>query len=108
MTKRRPITKPEPQLYAFWKYDAFPYVLGGPVVAMDATGRVETSNFGPGYWFHPIKLVPFAHGEKIAEDFEKLATAERVAREQLRTEWLAKLNMLRADLGFESVDKNGR
>jgi hypothetical protein len=44
------------RLYAFWRYDQFPYVLGGAVVQMHADGLVETENYGRGAHFRPIKL----------------------------------------------------
>jgi cellulose biosynthesis protein BcsQ len=61
-------------LRAFWKYDLFPYVLSGEIMNMDKDGKVQTKEFGPGHWFHPIKILPNEEGleiHKVLESFEQ-------------------------------------
>lgn len=81
-------------LFAFWTYDSFPYVLGAPIDEMDEEGRVQAPIFGKGYWFRPIKIVPVAEGEKLLAKLELLTEEEREARNNLRQEFLSKVNTL--------------
>lgn len=74
------------KLYAFWRNDVYPYVLGGPVTKMDEEGRVQTRNYGPGHWFTPIKLLPHKSATKLLEELAKL-----------REEYLQALSVLNAD-----------
>ena len=60
------------KMFAFWKYDLFPYVLGGEVEKMDERGCVETKNYGPGRWFTPIKLLPVEPGRALLAKLEAL------------------------------------
>ncbi len=66
-------------LYAFWKHDQFPYTLGGTVVKMDEEGRVETVEFGKGYWFKPCKLLPLEQGKELNARLKKLEGEYREA-----------------------------
>lgn len=52
-------------LFAFWRYDQYPYVLGAPVTKMDDEGRV----YAPSYqgWFTPIKIVPLKKGKELLD-----------------------------------------
>lgn len=68
---------PLPQLYAFWRYDRFPYVLGGEIVRWREDGAVETKGFGPGQWFHPIKILPVEAGKKLRAELEALEEKQR-------------------------------
>jgi hypothetical protein len=68
-------------LFALWKYDAFPYVLGGEITRFcekDWPGKdyVETKNYGPGCYFKPVKIVPLKVGKELLAKYEALA-AER-------------------------------
>ena len=54
-------------LYAFWKYDTFPFFVGGPVTRLRGDGFVETSNYGAGSWFRPLLIVPRQVGEFLRE-----------------------------------------
>lgn len=60
------------KLYAFWKYDLFPYVLGGEVANILPDGLIETVGFGKGYYFKPILYVPYTQGKEIAASLEQI------------------------------------
>lgn len=80
--------KPITGLFAFWSYDLFPFVLGGPVMAMDSLGRVQVSTYGGGV-FMPIKLVPLAVGIEKLKTLEVLRAGQRKAIETLNEAWFA-------------------
>src|SRR5215208_5186423 len=73
-------------LYAFWRYDSFPFVLGGPVTRMDEEGRVETENYGAGNWFTPARLLPRAAGEKLHGELKLLEAQHGEARKKFDAE----------------------
>jgi hypothetical protein len=51
-------------LFAFWRYDTYPYVLGGVVDMMDDQGLVRVPSYGNA-WFMPIKLMPIRKGKEL-------------------------------------------
>jgi hypothetical protein len=63
-------------LFAFWRYDLFPYVLGAQVIEMRADGWVSTKGYGH-YWFKPTKLLPLVEGKKLWERLLELQTNQR-------------------------------
>ena len=52
-------------LFAFWRYDQYPYVLGAPVTKMDDEGRVYVPDYQG--WFTPIKILPLQKGKKLLD-----------------------------------------
>lgn len=63
----------EPKSYAFWRYDKFPYVLGGIVTKLLPTGNVEVEGFGTNTTgFKPIMVIPQERGRIIAKNLERL------------------------------------
>lgn len=83
------------KLYAFWRYDQFPYVLGGTVTKMFDNGTVETKEYGRGSCFTPIKIVPLKAGMIIKRDLDKkqellrisLEAVQLQADEELKRQW---------------------
>ena len=67
------------KLFAFWRYDQFPNVLGGEITDMDAEGNVETANYGKGHWFKPIKIVPLAEGKRLMDELHTLKLERQLA-----------------------------
>ncbi len=69
------------KLFAFWRYDQFPYVLGSEITDMNNDGQVETTRYGKGQWFKPFKIVPVLEGERIMNDLHilKLGRMEAMA-----------------------------
>lgn len=63
------------KLYAFWKYDLPPYLLGGEVEEVDKDGLVTIANGYDGMKFSPVKIVPLEKGIKLQKKLDK-ATAQ--------------------------------
>ena len=83
-----------PKLYAFWKYDQFPCVLGGEVTNMSTDGSVETIGYGKGSWFTPFKLVPLTEGRRIMSELNQLEHEYHVAQSNLAKEFVDRRNKL--------------
>lgn len=77
------------QLFAFWKYDVFPYILGAAVLEMKSDGRVVVEGYG-GAAFQPVKLLPLDAGRKLWEQLKELRIEHDVAEQRLRAESLRK------------------
>lgn len=58
------------ELFAFWKYDIFPYVLGGEVIKFEGE-RVEVKGY-EGCTFQPIKIMDIYTGKRIYEELNIL------------------------------------
>ena len=78
-------------LVALWRYDRFPFVLGGHVTNRDESGSVVTREFGRGNYFKPFRLVPASAGEKSLEALAKIRGEHEAAQRAFNKEWSAKL-----------------
>lgn len=58
------------KLYAFWKNDTPPYLVGGEVDRVLDDGCVVAKNFG-GYKFKPVKIVPLNVGLELKEKLKQ-------------------------------------
>ena len=81
-------------LFAFWKYDQFPFVLGGEVTDMKSDGAVETKEYGPGYYFTPIKFLPLDEGKKKMAELRKLQDEYRDAQKKISEDFLDKRKLI--------------
>ena len=81
------------ELYGFWKYDLFPYVLGGKVTKLKEN-IIETENYGPGYRFKVIKLMPLVEGLELKEKLNALENDYDLAQEKLKSEYKTKLKAI--------------
>lgn len=80
-------------MYAFWRYDQFPFVLGGTVTNMLPNGNVETKEYGTGTTgFTPILIVPLEQGKKIAEGLTNLRQEYRRRQDSLTNEMNGKIH----------------
>lgn len=79
------------KLFAFWRYDQYPYILGAPVLEMRDDGFIKPEGYG-GYCFKPIKLLPLEAGKKLYKTIEQLKKQHWEAESNLRKEWIKKLN----------------
>jgi len=82
----------EQKLFAFWRYDLYPFILCGEVTRVTDTGAVETVEYGKGFLFQPILIVPYDVGTKMRERLRDLAADEREALEAHEAKWRAKIN----------------
>ena len=60
------------QLYAFWRYDSYPYVIGGAIDMKRS--NINEMGYVPSFqgWFRPIKIVPLLKGKLIKGKLIKL------------------------------------
>jgi hypothetical protein len=56
-------TAPPAKLFAFWRYDLFPFVLGGPVEEFGTNGAVYIKSYQN--WFKPIRILRYEEGAEI-------------------------------------------
>jgi hypothetical protein len=67
------VKKVNKRLYAFWKYDTFPYVLGGELRDMNDRGLVYIESYQG--WFRPILILPLEEGKKIHDKIKKISSS---------------------------------
>ena len=82
----------EKDLFVFWKYDSFPYLLGGTVTEITDNGLVETIEYGPGHYFRPTKLFTLTAGKELICRLAKIKAERDTALAKVREEWDKKLN----------------
>jgi len=84
--------------YAFWRYDKFPYVLGGIVTETYSNGNVEIQGYGTGTTgFKPIMVVSEERGKQIVKRLGEL--------KQTRDNQIQEINRLReADIYHVSTE----
>ena len=75
------------KLYAFWKYDIPPFLLGGEVEEVLEDGYVIIKGRTPGYKFKPVIIVPLEKGVKLHKKLNKAESKYRnamiIAKEEL-------------------------
>ena len=72
-------------MFAFWRYDRYPYVLGAEITRMNDTGDV----YAPSYqrWFRPIKMMPAKAGKTLGARLEQMRAEHRTAVEAVDATW---------------------
>lgn len=78
------------QLFAFWRYDLFPYVLGGRITKMREGGAVETEEYGRVRTFVPFKILNLEEGKRVLAELENLRNQHDRAMEKLKAEFLVR------------------
>lgn len=77
-------------MFAFWRYDLYPYVLGGEIDMMDDQGLVRVPSYGHS-WFQPIKLLPAKKGRELLDALKGhphgLENQRRKALEEFDAKW---------------------
>ena len=84
-------------LFAFWRYDLFPYVLGGTVVEMSDKGNIRTREYDY-MWFTPIKIMPLDAGKALWSRIDKVRNEHHVALREFDKEWRSKIEQLLPDV----------
>lgn len=64
-------TKPTEELYAFWRYDCPPFVLGGKVKEIKDNGDVIINAYYPRV-FTPIAILPLEKGLMLQEKINNI------------------------------------
>ena len=88
---REAMTEDDYSLYAFWKYDQFPYVLGGRVRTFLENGDVTVRGYD-GMSYTPIKVVPWSMGVEIHAMLNELNEEYRQAQQKILEDALRKLD----------------
>ncbi len=86
-------------LFALWRYDQFPYFVGGEVVLMNSRGYVQTKEYGRQYRMNPTKVLPLEAGRKLLEDLKALKSRRAEALNAFNDGYVAELNALLAPVG---------
>lgn len=77
-------------LFAFWRYDLYPYVLGAEIDAMTDKGSVHAPSYSRSYadgWFTPIKVMPAKAGKALRDKIEQLRANHATAVVRLNAQW---------------------
>ena len=87
------------KIVAFWRYDHFPYILGGTVTKINdkgylGKGWVETEEYGAGSWFKPINLLPEKQGIELLNQLSELEAERAQAMEKVSCQFDKKLDDL--------------
>lgn len=87
-TSQKKDKRKEQELFAFWKYDQLPYLLGGEVSEMRGDGAVYIDSYTG--WFQPRILMPKQKGAQLYENLQKIRKEYREAKKRLRKEYIEK------------------
>lgn len=74
------------ELYAFWRYDQYPYVLHAKVESMADDGSVCLAGYG-GMSVQPLLLLPLDAGQELGRTIGDLKAGYHDAKLQLDREW---------------------
>lgn len=58
------------KLFAFWRYDTFPFYLGGEMIDMNDKGQVYIPKYQA--WFTPVLILPYEEGVKRNIEIDKI------------------------------------
>ena len=87
-------------MYAFWRYDKYPYVLHGEVVGgPDDEGMVQVKGYATmrsdgsygGGWFRPLLLISDTGGMELASKLDMLKVSRKEAMAKVELEYNDKL-----------------
>lgn len=96
-------------MFAFWRYDLYPYVLGGEFDAMNDAGYVRVPSYGNG-WVMPIKILPVKKGKELLEALKGhpsgLENQRRAALEEFERKWDETLFILFPDARHPHITRH--
>lgn len=79
------------EMVAFWRYDHFPFVLGGHVTKLRGDGAVETRQYDLGNFFKPFRILPKGKGEEALVQLHNIREEHNKATRVFNKEWQGKL-----------------
>ena len=88
----------EQKLYAFWRYDRYPFVLGGPIMKIGDGGEVYPEGY-EGCRFKPIKILPLDAGVRLHQQIRALADRYNVELEKMQASWRKRVEDLLPEIG---------
>lgn len=77
------------RLFAFWKYDLFPYFVGSEIDRINPDGTVHSITFCGSC--KPVIILPIEQGEKLKEQLEVLKGEFRSDEQELKIKYKQKL-----------------
>lgn len=80
------------KMFAFWKQEQFPFLLGAEVVRMHPNGSVSVRGYRE--VVNPIRLLPLKEGRQLSIKLSEMAAARRQAEKALEKEWEEKAKEL--------------
>lgn len=89
-------------LFAFWRYDRFPFVLGGEVIEMYDDGHVTAKGY-TGMMFRPIKILPLEAGKTLKKKLDDLEARHQQALKEVDQEH----KLLLGELFPEALERKG-
>jgi len=106
-------------MYAFWKYDLYPYCLGGKAVKTSNTAgssprnRVQIESYATlgsdgkyrGGWFRPFLVLPNSEGRVLKSKLKLLEAQFKEESQELRNKYDARLRKLLKPYGEEKIVK---
>lgn len=98
------MTEEKLELYAFWSYDLYPFVLGGQFTKMDDKGSVYVPAY-QGWIKKPIKILPLEAGQDLLNKLMELREEHRTATDLLDRDFNAKAIKLLPEIakGFYQI-----
>lgn len=90
------------KLFAFWKYDLFPYLLGAKVEQVRDDGWVTTEGY-QGMVFNPVRVLGGKTGEKLHAELKELTAEYDADLKKLRDEYLDRVNVRLAEYNVPPV-----
>lgn len=98
------------KLYAFWKHDVPPYVLGGEVTEIKSNGRVCVKGF-TGCSFLPLQILPLEEGRAKQKEIDlalkNYKNTIKKAEEELRSHRMM-IETIPILLNSRKRNKNGK
>lgn len=77
------------RLFAFWKYDLFPYFVGSEIDEIRPNGTVHSPAFCG--CFKPVIILPFDQGVELKEQLETLKCELHSEEHELKAKYRKKL-----------------
>ncbi len=74
-------------VFVFWKYDLYPYVLGGEATKLRKDGAVYVPSY-QGWFTNPIRFTTLEHGKELLARIKKTEQDYNRARKALEREWI--------------------
>ena len=88
------------KLYAFWKYDLFPFMLGDSVDEVVEKGHVKVDNYS-GSTFKPFAFLNYNNGRDLNFLLKQLEYDYKVAQQNLLMDFVGQRNELLKNYGID-------
>jgi hypothetical protein len=90
MAKKTHTQKELGKLFSFHSYSHFPFTHGGEIVCVRENGSVELKEYGHGFYFKNIHMLPLKEGQELCAKLKLLERDYNAALSKFRLEWFNK------------------